>query len=207
MKNIFLIVAIALVYSSAMAHNPLTAKFELNTNLQKGAILNVYTSQTGVHQALIKYYTQIDFTAITENEYKVLVVEYIKKHLSIKADDTPLIIGEGGIKLGNHQTDLKFLIENYPNKVSSLQVILNAFEENENHHSVFWWKTKEGKSKVILSAKNGFQGTINYGQDDNSVLVSKHEINNLHIILLISSFILLLGVYRRVKLKTVANNV
>lgn len=160
MRNIFLIVAIALVHSSAMAHNPLTAKFELNAALQEGAILNIYLSQTGLHQALIKYYEQTDFATISANEYKKLAVQYLKKHIAITADTELLKIGEGGIKLGSHQTDLKFLIENYPSEVNDLEVNISAFNGNENHHSVFWWKRKDAKTKIILSAKNDFRGAL-----------------------------------------------
>lgn len=160
MRKFLLIVAIALVYSSAVAHNPLTAKFELNATLPEGAILNIYLSQTGLHQALIKYYKQTDFSTISTSEYKKLTVQYLKEHFALVADNEVLKIGEGGIKLGNHQTDLKFLIENYPSKVSNLEVYINAFKENENHHSVFWWKRKDAKTKIILSANNDFQGTL-----------------------------------------------
>ena len=169
MKKIFLIAVIALVSSRAMAHNPLTAKFELTADWKNNAaILNIYTSQAGVHEALIKHYTQIDFTSIEINEYKKLIVQYLKKHILIHADDILLEIGEGGIKLGNHQTDLKFLIENYPSEVNTLKVEINAFQENEDHHSVFWWKTKNAKSKLILSDKNEFQGILS-DKSQNSV--------------------------------------
>ena len=70
MRIIILIIAVALVETSAMAHNPLTAKFELNVTPQEGALLSIYSSQTGLHQALIKYYTETDFAIISANEYK-----------------------------------------------------------------------------------------------------------------------------------------
>lgn len=175
MRTFFLIAAIALVSSSVMAHNPLTAKFELDATLQEGAILNICVSQTGLHQALIKYFTNTDFIAVSRTEYKKLVVQYLKEHISIMAEDTLLNIGEGGIKLGSHQTDLKFLIENYPSEVSSLTVNIDAFKENENHHSVFWWKGKEGSAKVILSDKNKYTSSLSF--DDNK-RVLKGEIFN-----------------------------
>lgn len=161
MRIIFLMVAMVLVYTSTMAHNPLTAKFELNATLQEKALLNIYLSQTGLHQTLIKYHKETDFTTISVNNYKKLAVQYLKNHIYIKAGNTLLSIGEGGIKLGSHQTNFKFLIENYPSEVNDLEVHINAFNENENHHSVFWWKRIDAKSKVVLSERNDFRAAFN----------------------------------------------
>lgn len=199
MKKIFLVIAIALVGSSAMAHNPLTAKFELNTNSEAGAaILNIYTSQTGVHEAMIKYYTATDFASIEATEYKKLLVQYLKKHISIHADNTLLEVGEGGIKLGNHQTDLKFLIENYPSEVQELKVEINAFQENENHHSAFWWKTKNGKSKLILSDKNNFQGLLNNTSQNHAYSWNSNlQTIVLNSVLVICFFTLLMIIFRQ----------
>ena len=47
MKNIFFMIVIAFVVSNAMAHDPLTAKFELDAAVDNGAILHIYLSQTG----------------------------------------------------------------------------------------------------------------------------------------------------------------
>ena len=159
MKLFLLIIVIVLAPASAMTHNPLTAKFELDV-LKEGALLNISTSQTGLHQALIKYYPKIDFSTISVRDYKKLTVAYLKKHLFLTTGDTILKIGKGGIKLGSHQTDLKFLIENYPKNVENLEVKIDAFRENENHHSVFWWNKISGRSKVVLSEKNDFQSAF-----------------------------------------------
>lgn len=164
MRNIFLIAAIAFVCSNVRAHNPLTAKFELNAVSENGAILHVHLSQTGLHQALTKHYTKVDFKTIETTDYKELAVQYLKKHLTIVADETPLIIGEGGIKLGSHQTDFRFLVKNYPRNIEVLTVDINAFKENENHHSVFWWTTKEAKRKVVLSPKNNYKSSFGTGE-------------------------------------------
>lgn len=159
MRSLSLILALALSISLG-AHNPLTAKFELNASLPQGAVLNIYLSQAGLHQALLKHYTNIDLSTLSENAYKQLCVRYLKEHTALQADKTSLQLGEGGIKLGHHQTDLKFFIENYPPEVHKLKVHISAFQENGNHHSVFWWKKQAEESKLILSKSNAFQGEL-----------------------------------------------
>jgi len=44
--------------------------------------------------------------------------------------------------------------------VENLEVKIDAFRENENHHSVFWWNKISGRSKVVLSEKNDFQSAF-----------------------------------------------
>ncbi|HDZ06060.1 hypothetical protein LCGC14_0129730 [marine sediment metagenome] len=53
---IFLIFSIKTVY----AHNPLSAMYYLEVNNELG-ILSVSVSQTGLHEALLKSYSKIDF--------------------------------------------------------------------------------------------------------------------------------------------------
>ncbi|MBT8191121.1 MAG: hypothetical protein HKO89_00470 [Saprospiraceae bacterium] len=167
MKYILLVVSIFLLCFNVMGHNPLTAKIELKATNERGAVLGIYLSQTGLHQALIKKYDEVDFESMAVHDYKELIVKYMKEHVELKADKQPLTIGEGGISLGNHQTDLKFFIDNYPGQTRSLDIHINAFEENDNHHTVFWWKRPDGKSKVILSKKaNDFRAILTEGSGD-----------------------------------------
>ncbi|MEM1319605.1 MAG: hypothetical protein AAGG75_05075 [Bacteroidota bacterium] len=170
MRIIFLIIAVALAGSSAMAHNPLTAKFELKALPQGGAILNIYLSQVGLHQALTTHFQDTDFTTISSTAYKQLAVQYIKEKTHLRADGRPLLIGEGGIKLGHHQTDLKLAIEQYPNVVKQLEIKVDCFSENGNHHSVFWWKTPGRQAKVVLSKRNHYQATL--GTKDEQPMVA-----------------------------------
>jgi len=146
----------------ATAHNPLTAKVELNTNLSEGGLLNIYLAQAGLHQALVKYFPATDFPTISTDAYKKLAVRYLKEHIHLSVDDTPLVIGEGGIKLGNHQTDLRFLINHFPKNTKTIQAHIDIGKENGNHHTVFWWLNKNAKTKVVLSEQNNFQSILNF---------------------------------------------
>ncbi|MEM8939828.1 MAG: hypothetical protein AAGC64_10825 [Bacteroidota bacterium] len=147
--------------SILLAHNPLTARFELKASLKEGALLHVYLTQLGVHNALVKQHPDVDFKSLELNAYKKLVVSYIRKHVCLKADEVNLELGYGAIKLGNHQTDLRFYVKKYPEKVKSLAVEIDAFKENGNQQTVFWWYTTEAATKVILSSENGFKGHFN----------------------------------------------
>lgn len=182
MKNLILIGSLLLLSWNGFAHNPLTAKVELNTRVVDMPMLHIYLSQTGLHQALVKYYDTTNFNAISRNEYKKLAVQYLKDHIQLVADDTPLAIGEGGIKLGSHQTDLRFLIKNFPQKVQQLQTTIDIGKENGNHHTVFWWLKKDASSKVVLSQQNNFQSTISADQFMASEQVSSSSITLIYLL-------------------------
>ena len=164
MKNLLLIGVLIFLSWNLKAHNPLTAKVELNTSMAGGGLLNIYLSQTGLHEALLKYSKETDFDNISPTAYKRLAVQYIKSHIDITADNIPLVIGEGGIKLGNHQTDLRFSIDRVPQNIQLLDAKIDIGKENGNHHTVFWWKQKEGSRKVVLSTRNQFQSELGIKQ-------------------------------------------
>ena len=157
MKKLLLIwVGMLMISHTIQAHNPLVSRFELKASLEQGALLDIYLTQAGVHNALEKTYPKLDFTKLSIEAYKKLVVKYIRAHTELIADGKTLTIGVGAIKLGNHETDLRFYIQNYPEKVKKLVVNIDAFKENENHQTIFWWYTPEKTDKVILSAKNDY---------------------------------------------------
>ena len=175
MKNLLLIIVLAFISWNANAHNPLTAKVELNTSVAGGGLLHIYLAQAGLDQALIKYNDQTDFSTISEIDYKKLAVQYIKSHIDITANGIPLVIGEGGIKLGSHQTDFKFAMNQVPQNIQSLHAKIDLGKENGNHHTIFWWKQKEGSRKVVLSQRNKFQSTLSHKQ----AVVAEEQVNNI----------------------------
>ena len=185
----------------------MTAKVELNTKLAEGGLLNIYLSQVGLHEALVKNFDQTDFSNISQTVYKKMVVQYIKSHIHITADGMPLRIGEGAIKLGNHQTDLRFVINRIPQNIQSLDAKIDIGKENGNHHTVFWWLQKDGSRKVVLSQRNQFQSVLSINQatvsEAASTAYGKLGIISIAVLLLIAS--LLYSFYPITKSKQILN--
>jgi len=154
------IVAILLLLfgiQTAEAHNPLTARFDLVVPSNNDVVtLKLYLTQLGVHKALEKQYPEINFEDVEVSDYKRMVIDYLRLHIFLKADDVILELGTSAIKLGHHETDVIFFIKNYPNKVITLDVAIDAFSENGNQQSVFRWITQEKDAKVVLSHRNEF---------------------------------------------------
>ncbi|WP_281615187.1 hypothetical protein [Flammeovirga sp. SubArs3] len=153
-KIIFLIVGLCLSYG-VKAHNPLSAKFYLEKQDSQG-LLSIYLSQDGVDAALLKAYGEKEFENYTVGQYKSLIVRYIKEKFKLNINGKEIILLDGGIKLGKHQTDLKFITTEVPSKIHTLKVQIEAFSENEDHQSLFVYKIGESNGKAILSNRNDF---------------------------------------------------
>jgi len=143
----------------SFGHNPLSAKYHLEAG-EKVSLLTINLSQDGVNQAMLKNYSEQQLAAMTENSFKELIVNYIKSNFNMTFDNQKIPLGQGGVKLGNHQTDLKFVLPATPHNIEKINIEITAFEENGNHQTIFSYKTKMTSGYEILSTKNNFKSTI-----------------------------------------------
>ena len=110
--------ALMLATVSVKAHNPNT------TSVVISPVNGVYSvhyviSQEGANYALAEYYTGQDLQSISSDEYKEKYIDYLKKHFQLKIDGKLIPIGSGGIKLGNHQTDIRFFAPELSNRLQN----------------------------------------------------------------------------------------
>ncbi len=161
MRNIItLTIGLLTLSGVTLAHDPYSARFELHANIKEGALLQIYLTQAGVHEALTHEHPGIEFSSLDPDNYKEMIVAYIKEHTHILGDGTKMEFGIGAIKLGSHETQVKLHLKNYPNKVEKLEIEIDAFSQNSRHHTVFWWYTPEESFRVILSAENQFNSIL-----------------------------------------------
>lgn len=144
------------------AHNPLSAKFYLKID-QEASTLTINLSQGGVHALMKKIYGD-KVNEMKADEYKKALVQYVKSNCNISFAGQPITLKQGGIKLGSHQTDLKFLVDAPTQTEGDLKVHIPAFSENGNHQTIFVYDLKDLKDKVILSSKNGYRGEVLIGE-------------------------------------------
>lgn len=144
------------------AHNPLSAKFYLKVD-QEASILTINLSQGGVHALMKKLYGD-KVNEMGADEYKKALVQYVKSHCHISFAGQQINLKQGGIKLGSHQTDLKFLVDMPTAVDGSLKAHIPAFSENGNHQTIFVYDFHGTKNKIILSNKNGYKGEVVIGE-------------------------------------------
>ena len=186
-KLVLSILFVLLSYSSAMAHNPLSAVYYLELKDHLG-ILSISVSQDGLNEALIKQHPLEDFTTITTIKYKELAVQYIKDNFDLRLNNCEYPINDGGIKLGNHQTDFKFILDDLPKAISTIIISINAFRENEQHQTIFSVALATLKNKVILNEDNDYTAKLHI---KNNKLVQESSDGNKHLGLLLAIVVLL----------------
>ncbi|MFI8604120.1 hypothetical protein ACIGCP_06650 [Cellulophaga baltica] len=186
-KHVLAILFVLLSYSSAMAHNPLSALYylELKDNL---GILSISVSQDGLNEALKKQHPLEDFTTITTIKYKELAVQYIKDNFDLRLNNFEYPINDGGIKLGNHQTDIKFILDDLPKAISTIIISIDAFRENDQHQTIFSVALGTLKDKVILHEDNDYKATLHI---ENNKLVKESYRGTKHLGLLLAILVLL----------------
>lgn len=160
-KIVFLFLCLVVSSQTIKAHNPLSAMYYLEVK-EDINILNISLSQTGLNEALKKHYKNVDFNKLLGIEYKKLAVKYIKDNFYLKINNNEVTLQDGGIKLGNHQTDLKFVLKELPETFKILTVKINAFIENKNHQSVFSLRLNGKTSKIILSQNNNYSASVTF---------------------------------------------
>ncbi|MBU2938568.1 hypothetical protein KO494_03350 [Lacinutrix sp. C3R15] len=157
-----LIIVLLVVFASMqtiLAHNPLSAMYYLEVK-ENVSILNISLAQNGLDEALKKHYSNIDFETLPTVEYKQLAVKYLKENFNLHINSKSVALLEGGIKLGNHQTDAKFILSELPKNFKSLNVEVKAFIENNHHQTIFSLLFNENTSKVILNETNNYKSAL-----------------------------------------------
>lgn len=140
---------------SVHAHNPNT------TSVVISPVNGVYSmhyaiSQEGANYALAEYYSGKDLKSLSSDEYKEKYIDYIKEHVQLNIDGKLIPLGSGGIKLGNHQTDVRFLLPDYPADYKTVEMTLDLFRQNENQNTVVRFIEGDKSFRKVLNAKNGF---------------------------------------------------
>lgn len=159
MKKIASIVLMLWAGLSLSAHNPLSARFELKLDRPVSVFVAAF-SQDGLNEALQKWCSDTDLNALTPTEYKELVVQYVKDHTQLLVDGQLLQLGAGGIKLGSHETDMRFVVKDLPATPKQVYArITNGFE-NQGHESIFWVTGRGIEERSILREQNNFSAIM-----------------------------------------------
>ena len=177
MKVIFKILLISLFFaveSSVFAHNPEHSSLKLIIS-EKSGFLDISLSQHGVEQALLKKYPDLNLNSIETNKFKELLIGYLKENIILTINDQELKIGAGVIKLGSHQTSLKFRVENFPKEdFKNLEVKATCFQENEKQQTFFSIINDSNKANANLNKSNNYSRKFQF-KENTIVLVPQQK--------------------------------
>lgn len=170
-----LYIVFLLSFNFSIAHDPQISSLRLNI-YEKIAILELTLSQYGIEQALIKKYPDLDLKNIKLKKLEEVIINYLKETIVISANGNPLKISTGIIKLQNHQSDLKFKIENLPKDLHFIDVDAHCFKENNNQTNFLTVIQNELTAKTKLSKENNFKNRFIF--DENKITVANNNTKN-----------------------------
>lgn len=141
------------------AHNPLSARYHLDIGTN-ASLLTINLSQDGVNHLLSKKMSRTELEGMNSTQLEKLIVDYIKNNFQLSIGKKDITLKEGGIKLGSHQTNLKFVLPPFSENIEKMRIDVPAFQENNNHQTIFSYSIKGKTDHIILNADNDYQSTI-----------------------------------------------
>ncbi len=169
-RQLILIVLVILSFESAFAHNPRIASFTLR-DAGIGWYLEMSFARSAVDAEMIDIHGEELLTTIEKEEYQRFFMEYVYDHIHIVQDGEVIELGAGGIRLGNHQTDLKFPLRELTDP-HHLDIAINLFEDEHNQVNLFRiYRGGESLHKVFLSEDNDFKTSFRLNPDGGVIQV------------------------------------
>lgn len=144
----------------AEAHDPNLATFSISH--RNGVwLLEMSCAQAGLNNALVADSPELVKLLSTDKDYKEAVVAYLKRTILIQANVIAEVkLGQGGIKIGNHQSDVKFVLEGIPDDLKELKIQLLTMTENPQHVSLLKVYVDGDSQRYLLDRSNGYEATF-----------------------------------------------
>lgn len=157
-----LLLALLAASPAARAHGGHTAAFELQ-ELPSGWIISAHFPRSTADRALEERLGLVVLDNLDPVAYREAVVAYFRDTVRVSADGGPLQPwGAGGIRLGDHQTDLRLSLPELPAAVETVEVELAAFTEDASQVQVLR-VLRAGRGQVaraVLTAADGYRARL-----------------------------------------------
>ncbi|SMD34596.1 hypothetical protein SAMN04488029_2092 [Reichenbachiella faecimaris] len=148
------------VLNSGAAHNSKMATFTLR-DTGAGWLVEMNFAQAGVDAAMIEHYGKSKILGIEKKAYQDLVINYVKSNFHLTVDGREIALRNGGILIGSHQTDLKFILPEIPLQPSEAKVYIPMFGTTYNHTNLFRvYRGGKNITKFFLNEDNDFEANL-----------------------------------------------
>ena len=209
MKRYFNCFVVVLLFFtiSVKAHQTETSTTMLVENENKTWVVQISAALTAFQQEIKMHYSETPYK--TPEEFKEMVLEYVKRNLEIKLNDNERItLSEGMVKLG-HETKVVFEVFGVPQDLKSVFIKNETFKDIHRNQSVLVI-LKEGfdKKQFILKEANNHQLKLETdGIKFKEVEEQQISISSLNIILILAVLLaigfLFHSIAERKKIRTV----
>lgn len=162
---------------SLNAHNAKISTFTLR-DTGAGWMVEMAFAQASIDVAMQNIFDEYQLKNFTSEEYRNEVIDYVKEHFHLKANGINIELDDGGIMLGNHQANLKFVLPQIPINPDKMKVYIPMFGNMFNHTNIFRIYRGGAKvDKVFLSSDNDFRANVEFTKEG-MISFNKEPIGN-----------------------------
>lgn len=154
-KLIFTVALLCIAMPQAFAHNVQQSSFKLLFSKEKN-FLDIVLSQYGIEQAMLKAYPSFNLEESDSQRFKELLVRHIKENFQVKVNGESLVLGRGAIRLGSHQSNIRFRVNNAIDSIDTIEATVTCFSENEKQRNILKIQSDNFYERVILSESNHY---------------------------------------------------
>ena len=185
MKRLSLIIVVLMVCAKVMAHNPQIVTYTIR-NQYNVWFIEASFPQVSVQNALNNKYGEDEVSNYDKTTYRNKIVEIFRNAIQLTANNRQLILGNAAIKPGSHQTDVKFVIENFPNQTEEFNLIveIESLPFNKYQQNVVRVLASNKMERQVLSKANGFKGAFMINAEGVFKLDIKEQENDVNTLML-----------------------
>ncbi|MEP1033008.1 hypothetical protein [Ekhidna sp.] len=182
MTRLFLVVVLSgAIAFQTMAHNAKIATYTLR-DTGAGWFIEMNFAQAAVDAQMLKMHDKEVLSKMNKDDYKKSFLKYLTENIHLRVDGKKIKFVSGGILLGSHQTDVKYILPEISGHPQNMSVYLPMFEHIYNQTNLFRiYRGGDKFSKFFLSTDNDFSANLKFtGQG--IISVNKAPSNNLALI-------------------------
>ncbi len=157
MKKLLFIVIFWINAVILYAHSPQISTITLTQSKDNKWNLIIGSSLSAFQYELKNSYPSQHTDSLNVDKFQMLVIEHLKKNITINANDKKTAILESGMIILGHQTDIRFDVTGMPEKLVFLDLKQLGFGTLKNHYCILTVIIKGNKvGSFILQTDNNY---------------------------------------------------
>ncbi len=150
---------------NAIAHNAKIATYTLR-DTGMGWFIEMNFAQAAIDAQMLKLFDKQTLESMSHEDYKSAFIKYLNENFILRVDGEKVNLVNGGILLGSHQTDVKYILPEIPSQPHDISIYLPMFEDIYNQTNLFRiYRGGEKLTKFFLSADNDFSAHMEFRSD------------------------------------------
>lgn len=159
----------------SMAHNAKIATYTLR-DTGVGWMIEINFAQAGLLAMAEKDLGETDFAALDEAALKSYLIEQVQQNFSLEVDGINVPLKNGGVLMGNHQTNFKYVLPEIPLNPQQLMVHIPMCSNVHNQTNIFRiYRGGEHMSKFFLSEDNDFEIQLEFSNNQVIALTGQSQ--------------------------------